>query len=1077
MKVNHNYFKRLFVIACFMLSAIGFAQQKTVTGIVTSGGDNSTLPGVSIIIKGSTLGQDTSFDGDYSIEVKETDVLVFSYVGYKTQEVAVKGKSVINVSLLEDQNQLDEVVITGYTTQSTETVTTSIITQSGKALENVAAGGSAINALAGRISGVSIVQNDGRAGSIPKIQIRGGTTPGTIGSSANTPLYIVDGFVQDDPSDIDMKDVEDFTILKDAASTAIYGAQAANGVVIITTKSGKTGRFEATFSYGHEYLDVNRYKMEFLTPEEEIYYARLGFLNYEAASGYGLIERNAWWAAPQAIDSENASLLRWYDDVLGANGGVLPAGYVKTTDPVTGRYLAWKPTDWQDKTLTSGSADSYYLNLNGGTEKSKYSLSMSYYDNKGAGVYNEYKRYYINSKANFKLSDKLSSGISFRYTFTDEKSSQGGNWYQRSGRQPSTVRYYNDDGTPATNAANGGKPNPDYYEQNVMRADFETDLNFNAFLEWDIIEGLKFKPSIGLRHRGDDYLFFEPSHELTSNRQKNGFIRDRLNIQMDGLLMYNTSIKENHNIDVLLGTSFRNGYAYSISGSSFGDSTDLIPTILGSTPAENSDVSSSYSKSAVQSWFGQMSYNYQRKYLFNYTIRYDGSYKFTEKNQFGQFSGISAGWNLHNEDFWEDTKLASFINKLKAKVSYGETGKTKGMNFSDTNGAYGTNLYGGQGGVLQTVLKNDELVWESTNEFGTGIEASFLESRINLSIDYYNKKSVNKLSSLPLPAYTGFSGIRTNIGTFQSAGIEVGINATVMENDKFSWDASGFADFLTTQKTLKLPETGIDKNRIGGTMITNPNDPTGDPITVGGTAEGERWGDVYAYEETGVIQNWDEADAYNAIIVDEISSGRKNKRIFKVPGDIKWADLNGDGLINSLDRVRVGNRTPDKRFGLTNNFSYKSSVGDFGLSIVLEANLGHVVNDYSTARIMSQAQGADRIGVLVRDSFISESDGGIYGSYAWADGHRHWQFNRGSTKWYQKADYLAFRNVEVNYSIPEEWANAIGLEGLKVNISGTNLGWLTNFKGNNPQQLNGTDEITSVVPVPLTVNFGVQVKF
>jgi len=1059
-----------------LLCVNAFAQSGTTTGTVT-GSDGSPLPGTSVIVQGSSNGTQTDFDGNYTLNTKMGDILIFSYVGFETKKIKVANFNALNVVLAEDANVLNEVVITGYTTQSTETVTTSIATQDGKILENVAAGGNAINGLAGRISGVSIIQNDGRPGSTPAIQIRGGTAPGTVGSGANSPLYIVDGFVQEDPADIDMQDVETFTVLKDAASTAIYGAQAANGVVIITTKQGKAGKFEISLRYGHEYQDVERYKMEFLTPEEEIYYGRLGFLNYDGTRGYNLLENNGWWASVQEMGSDNASLLRWYDDVLAANDGILPEGYVKTTDPVTGRYLAWQPSDWQEKTLTPGSANSYYVNMNGGTEKAKYNLSMSYYDNEAVGVFNAYKRYYINGNSSFKLSEKLTSGFSFRYTFTDEQRGEGGNWYQRSGRQPTTVRYYNDDGTPATNSRNGGKPNPDFYENNLLRGRYATDVNLNAYVEWDITEGLKFKPSVGLRHRGYDYLSFTYANELSSSRSQSAYIDDQLNLQMDGILTYTKSINDAHNFDVMLGTSFRNGYSYEVSSSATGAATDLIPVIIGSTPKEDSDTSSAFSKSAVQSWFGQFSYNFQKKYLFNGTIRRDGSYKFTENNKWGLFSGVSVGWNVHNEDFYEGLSVSNIMNKLKLKASYGQTGKTSGMSINDTNGAYGTTLYAGYGGILQTTLQNSSLVWETTNEFNAGFDAAFFDSRLNVDFGYYNKTSIDRLFSEPLPSYTGFSGIRTNVGDFQSTGIEIAFDATVINTEKIRWDVNGFADFLLTQKTLKLPNNGADKNRIGGTFITDPNNPTGDPIQVGGTAEGERWGDIYAYVETGIINSWEEADLYNAEIVDEISSGLKNKRIFKVPGDVTWADLNGDGLINTLDRVKVGNRNPNKRFGLTNSFTYKSNVGDFKLSATLEASMGHVINDYSTPRIMSQAQGADRIGVLIRDSFISEGDGGIYGSYSWADGHKHKQYYRGSTKWHQKADYIAIRNVELNYKLPEAWANKAGLKGLSTHIGGSNLGWLTNFKGNNPQQLNGTDEITTVVPVPLIINFGVEVKF
>lgn len=1049
----------------------------TISGKITDSANGEGLPGASVLVKGTSLGTTTNLDGDYKLTVPSSEsVLVISFIGYITQEITVGSQTNISVVMQEDATQLSEVVVTGYALQSTETLTTSIAKVDAADIENLPAGGSSVNALVGRVSGVSIIQNSGEPGAAPAIQIRGGTTPGFGG---DTPLYIVDGFVQNDPADVDMNDVEEFTILKDAASTAIYGAQAANGVIIIKTKSGKQGKMEVTFKYNHGYESVEAAKQEWLTPEEEIYYGRLGFLRYEGTTGYSRLNRSGWWASPQSIDDvDNASVLFWYDDVIAKHGS-LPGGYVTTNDPLTGKLLAWKPTDWEKNTLTPGNSNTFYINLAGGTDKAQYSLSLSSLDDKAVGVFNRYKRYYLNAKANFQLRDNLTSGISFRYTYTDEDDGSGGNWYQRSGRQPTTIRYWNEDGSPAPNNANGGKPNPDFFRQTNQIARYGTDMNASAFIEWEIIEGLKFKPQMGLRHRVNNFGSFQPSNVLSSRRNQSGSLNNDINLQFDGVLTYDKTFNQVHNLGLLAGTSFRNTYDYALSVSAFGGSTDLIPTIISATPNENSDAASFYTKTAIQSWFGQLSYDYDKKYLLNVTVRRDGNYKFTKANQWGLFYGVSGGWNLHNEDFWDGMSISNVVKRAKFKVAYGETGKSSGLSINDTNGAYSTNLYAGKGGIYQSTLKNSDLVWETTKEFVTGIQTAFFDrDKLTFSMEYYDKKSVDRLFGEPLPSFTGFGSITTNVGIFQSKGIEFAIGSQVISTEKFTWQLDAFLDLLTSQKTVKLPQTATEKNRISGFNVTNPDDPTGEPIQVGGFAEGERWGALYTYVSAGVVQNWEEADAYNAQIVDEISASRRNRRDIKVPGDLMYADLNGDGLINSLDRKFVGWATPNKRIGMTNSLKYNlDGIGKFDLSFTVEAQLGHTVRDNDTPRLFGQQQGSDRLSIIVRDSWLEEGDGSQYSTYAWADGHMHNEIIRGDDRWYQSGSYLGFRTVQIGYTIPKDWSKKVGMQSFKVIATGTNLGYLTRYKGYNPQEVDGADVLTTTSPNPLRLNVGVIAKF
>lgn len=1072
----------LTVLCLVFIQATGYGQTKSVSGSVTED-SGVALPGVTIVIKGTAQGTVTNAEGEFQLDVEETGTLVFSFIGYVAQEVPVAGQSTINIVLQQDFQSIDEVVVTGYSSQSRATVTTSIVTVDAEPLQNIPAG-SAANALIGKVSGVTVIQSDGRPGSEPSIQIRGGTTPGFGG---DTPLYIIDGFVQSDMGSVDMADVEEFTILKDAAAAAIYGAEAANGVIIVKTRRGKKGTFNIEFKYSKEYQNIERHKQETLSFEEELYYARLSYLNYERSIGYQFIDGRAhWWSAAQKYHPDQsgyiknaASTVYWLDDVLQYNGGSLPGDFYQTTDPVTGRQLAFKATDWQDKTLTSGDADNYFLNVSGGSDKATYKVSGSYFDVNGVGVFNDYVRYYLNSNALFNLADNVTSGINFSYAVEDENKGEGNSWYERSGRQASTVRYYNDDGTPAPNYKNSGKYNPEYYEDNLLRERINTDMKLGVYLEWEIIDGLKFRPSFSLRQETSNYLSFIYENQIQgAKRSQSGWITNEINTQLEALLTYDKTFNDAHNLSLLGGTSFRNGYQYVLASSTFGASTDLIPTIISSLPAENSTTYSQYFKTAIQSWFGRVRYDYDKRYLFNASLRYDGHYKFTEENKFGFFPGVSVGWNIHEEGFWSGMDMTSWFKKAKITASYGEAGQSKNLSINDTNGAYSTNSYAGVGGIYQSTLQNVDLVWETTKEMNIKLEMAFLQGdRINASVEYYDKSSVNRLFSEPLPSFTGFSGIRTNIGNFASQGIELVFSANVVNADKFSWNTSAFYNDYLKQITTKLPENGTENNRISGYFVTNPADPTGDPILVGGYAEGEKWGAVYGYVNEGILQNWDEADAYNATHYDEVSASSANKRQFKKPGDYAWADLNDDGLVNAHDREFKGWATPDKRFGMTNTFQYKSgSFGDFNFSFTLEAMTGGVAEDWHGMRMIAQAQGADRPALSVRESWMEEGDNN-FSMYTWANRHAAWNYERRSDPFLQSTDYIALRNIEFKYTFPNEWISKIGLADLNVFASAANVGFLTNYKGPDPSQTDAADKLRTVPPSPLIMNFGINVKF
>ncbi len=1035
------------------------AQDKTISGTVLDQ-NREALIGANIQVENTSNGTVSDVDGTFSLTLTSSDsFLIVSYIGYTTQRVELGTQSSIEIILELSDVSLGEVVVIGYGTRSKATLTTAVTDVDAEPLQTLPVAGAPMRAMIGKVAGLNIVQTDGRPFASPAIWIRGGTSPSPTN---DRPLYVIDGYViGNDPQDIDFSDVENITVLKDAASTAIYGARAANGVIVITTKRGKMGKAKVSFSYGHEITDLEQSKFDFAAPEDEIYFARLASMNDGRLNN---LTRTNWWQSTSNA-GDTRYTLRFEDELKAENNGSLPEGYIVIEDPFTGRNITWKPFDWQDLLFRNGSADKYALNLNGGTENARYNVGLSYYDNQGSGVSIAYERFNLSSNTDFKLSDKLRLGtfLSYQIVGLDAGGQDANQWYRRSGRLPTVARYKRDDGT--LHPGRNGKRNPDYYIQNIRQsANFSNSFRLSTELEYEIIPGLKLKPFIALRQVNIAAGQFIQSNEIDGNtRRVSGSNETGLNTQFDATLDYTKSFRTVHNFNFLAGTSFINGYDYDLSATSLGAGTDLIPTINAAVDEEDR-ATSTLTKTAIQSWFGRINYDFARKYLFGVSLRYDGAYNFSENNKFGLFPGISLGWNIHQEDFWN----ISAIDALKLRGSWGFTGR-QDVSIFDTQGRYSTTAYAGSPGVLNTTLPNLDLVWETTRSFDFGVDFSILDYKINGTIDYYAKKTFDRLYSKDLPGFTGFSSIRENFGTWLVNGLELAVNTTPVATKDFRWNL-GFNVSFVDRKVGELPENGNPKNRDGGTQVADPK--TGETIWVLGLAEGERPDAIYGWIHDGVLSTTAEAEAYNAIILDEIAASGRQKRSLKEAGDRKWKDLNGDGLINNLDRGFLGYKLPDKTGGMSNSFSYKG----IELLISLDFALGHHIWDEGTARLLSQAQGEDRPHALITKSWQNEGDKTDYPRYIWADNHNYRNYNRVNNSFFvSKGNYLAFRAIQLTYNVPKRLLDKVGITGLKINLAGHNLGWITTYEGRSPEHVDGEEDFT--YPIPRTFNFGANLQF
>ena len=484
-------------------------------------------------------------------------------------------------------------------------------------------------------------------------------------------------------------------------------------------------------------------------------------------------------------------------------------------------------------------------------------------------------------------------------------------------------------------------------------------------------------------------------------------------------------------------------------------------------------------KVACLGFFARVNYDYLRRYLFSVSLRYDGASQFTEGNRFSFFPAVSAGWNMHYEN-WFPTDV---VNRLKLRASWGKTGNNN-LTYSDTQGEYGVYAYGGNGGVLNSVLANDKLIWETTSNVDLGFDAGFFDNRLELSLTGYNKLTTDRLYNKSLPAETGFSSIKANLGTVQNKGIEITLTAHPLSSSSpLQWDITGSFSMNRTYMK-KLPYNGRDKNRIQGGLVFDP--ASGQYVEMGGLAEGERIGGRWGYKYLGVYDT-DEAAA-NAPVDKKVSGSKMGKS--KQAGDAIWADLDDNGVIDDKDITFIGWANPDKKGALINSLYYKN----FSLRFVMDFALGHSIANIWRCRANANARNA----IITTDDVVNgniwwnpgDAATAKYPRYDnasdWDNGYRNHMRtiayagmnsngNADNTAYYSKGDYLCFREISLGYNIPKSICSKLGVSGISLNAGINNIGYITAFDGLNPEQYDGSE--TGEYFIPIQFNFGAKLTF
>lgn len=1048
-KLNHFYL--LFVLLLFSLSIA--AQEYTITGVVTDH-EGLTIPGASVSVKNTTRGTITDLDGKYSIAVSKGEVLIYSFVGYKPQEQSIADSRPVNIKLSISTVGLDEVVVVGYGTQSRRTITSAITKVGGEALKNIPIS-TVGEGLKGKIAGARLYSNNNTPGADVTIRIRGGSSI----NKSNDPLILVDG-VERAFSGINPNDIESIEILKDAASTAIYGSRASNGVVLITTKKGDFGKkanitFEANLA-----MQEPETLYDFMNAEDYLRTVRPAVAigpnsKYNQMDGYS------------ASSGNTASSI--YSTRYLKDGETVPAGYKSMIDPIDPtKTLIFQDNNFQDEIYKKALWQNYYVGIDGGNDGIKYSSSIGYTDDGGVALATGFQRLSMRSAMDIKINEHLNFASGFDYSKTDsEEYSNQMNVISRGLATPPTQKKYNEDGTP-TKGYNATSPNPIWYKYYNDQSTVDKRLSAYGKLTYRIIDGLKADVQLSTyNHHSKDDSFMK-ANEFNGLRPTTSSFGELNRNKLEAYGTYNKSIL-NHSFSVMAGYSYQRDKNQALSASVTGASSDKVPTLTAGP--DKTDATSSFTEDVTIGYFGRLSYDFKKKYLFSATFREDASSRFASGHQWGFFPGASAGWVVSDESFMKNIKN---LDNLKLRVSYGQTGNNS-IGLYDAYGKYSTSAkYNGIAGIVPSTMPNTELTWEVSTQLDAGFDLSIFNNRLSISGDYFNKITDNLLFSKELPNTSGFSNVQTNIGKVKFYGFDIEVSSTNIQTKDFSWNSKLTWSFVKN-KVLKLPDNEREKNRIGGITLA-------DGTSFGGTAEGESLYSYYGYVVDHIIETQEGAD--NAIYDSKAKGYRfsDKKKIAgrKEIGDYEWKNRdgslqrNGKDYIDDQDQFLLGYTVPTSTGGLNNSFSYKN----FNLNIFLDWALGHSIQNSSEMRYFMNTF-ANNYTLIdeVKECWSKPGDNTKYARFTANDpDDGNSNFSRSSNVFNYKGDYLCIREVSLQYNVPSSKLGKFGIQNLAFTLSGNNLHYFTAVKGVSPEVGTSTTYNSSYYNYPPIRRFSAGIK-
>lgn len=1000
-------FTRISVLVgiCLLAVNVVFAQDITVKGRVTDGGDKSTIPAASVLVKGTKNGVQTDVSGVYSITAPANATLVITYIGYVTQEVPVNNRTTLDIILLPSSQQLDQVVVVGYGTQRKIDVTGSVATVKGEDISKQASV-NPVSALQGKVAGVSIT-NNGAPGSSPQITIRGtGTVYGNTGV-----LYVVDGVWYDEISFLNPADIETLSILKDASSQSIYGIRAANGVVLVTTKRGKKGE-----------------------PS----------VNYNGSIGFKTVTNQ--------VEMANATEYATIINELSASNGASPL-FANPSSFGTG-------TNWYDQGFRNALQTNHQLSVNGGTEKTTYNFSLGYTNEDGIVKTQNYKRYTAKLSNDFQVLKPLKIGYTVSGTSINSNDINDGIFRQLYAAGPVVPVYYADGTYGDANdfsLGGGNNFNPqvtlDFFNQQSKNYRF----NGNVYAELTVAKNFTFRTSAGGDFGQAEVKGYTPLYAATQGQRTTQSALDIKRTETRNWILENTLTYKNtfgdHNITILAGTTaqrrksyFINSRAFDVPNSSDGDLYLALGTAATRTVVDGGTLSTS------ASYFGRVNYSYKDKYLLNATLRGDAASQFFGGGDlWGYFPAIGAGWVISNEDFMKDQKI---VNYLKFKGSWGKVGNAGvPINPTTLTVSQGGDLVAFFNGVGYTGANVNSLVpsflnWERTTGTDIGLEARFLDNRLSIETGVYNKKTQQAIFEIPVLSSIGTASgsLIGNQADFQNRGFEFLATYSDKSKSGFGYSISGNIG-INNNKVLSVV-TGLNPIYAGGAGIANGALATR-------TIQGGAIGQFFGYDVAGIFQNAAEVRG----------SAQPNAK----PGDFKYVDQNGDGIIDGKDRVVLGNPNPKFSYGLNTSFNYKN----FDLSLDIQGVAGvDVYNANIAYRFGNENFSKD---------FYDNRWHGAGTSTTYPSAAVGSTANSAPNSFYvEDGSYIRLRNVQFGYALPSMLMSKWKMQKVRVFVDAQNAVNLFGYKGFTPE-IGGSPTNAgidaSVYPLSATYRLGLQVTF
>lgn len=1043
-------------------------QSKKVTGNVVD--SEGPVIGASVVEKGNpSNGAVTDLDGNFTLNVKPGATIVVTYIGYKTQEIAVGNQSNFNITLATDDKTLEEVVVVGYGVQKKKLVTGATVQVKGDDISKLNTT-QALGALQSQTPGVNIQASSGQPGDGFKVMIRGAGTNGNT-----TPLYVIDGVSGGDINNLNPSDIESIDVLKDAASCAIYGSAAANGVILVTTKQGKQGKIQVSYDGNIGWQNVYRVP-QMLTAQQYMQVMDLARFN----SG----EQPRDWS----------QYFKGYEDLYQS--------YVNGTN---------SGTNWLDAIRNKNAVTtSHSLNITGGSDRSTFSIGAGYQYQDGVfgGQYakSDYRRFTlrVNSEhvilRNSKGLDVIKVGENIYYSHKQNQGIQIGNQYSNAIsnmlRANPLIPIYNNSGSffGYDDLKSSGMFNYTSYASNPVAAltysqsannkSMSFGLNAVGYIEIQPIKGLKYRGQLSYNQNSSSWRCYLPTYKLNDQGDQRTTDQATNNMSLGwgwgttNTLNYKFDVKK-HDFDVLVGTEFgvsRPDYGYSLnvttSNSIFGDLDHAYMSLMKDNK-KGSVSGLPYTDSRGMSYFGRLNYNYDEKYMLSAIMRADGSSMFAPGHRWGYFPSFSGGWVVSNEKFMEPA--ASWFDFLKIRAGWGQNGNKNISAFQYeaafaydeySNYSFGNSKDDPTRGASLTRLANDELTWETSEQLDLGFDARFLHSRLGLTFDWYQKTTKDLLLNVPVSPTTGFSTQLKNAGTVKNTGVEVALTW----NDKIGKDFQYNIGY----------NIAYNKNEVTKVNSTQKYNSGGSDLLAQGTGymarfeEGHPIGYFWGYKTAGPIQNEQELQEYINTLKDHDAANSHQGSDLKV-GDLRFVDVNGDGVINDEDKTDLGNPNPDVTMGITLGASYKG----FDINVTGYAALGQqVARSY---RKFTDGE-YENFTTEVYDYWNGEGTSTKYPLFAAMNRGVNWQSI--SDIYVENASYFRLQNLTVGYDFTKIWKNS-PFQQLRLYFAAQNLFTITGYKGMDPENgmaLNSSEPwVTGVdvgnYPQPRTFMFGVNVKF